>query len=269
MTPGKGRGPGRGSIIITLLTDFGGGDAYVAAMKGVILGIAPQATIVDVTHEVPARDIQAGAFILSTVYPYFPPDTIHVAVVDPGVGTSRRALLVDTPPGRFLAPDNGLLTYVLADLAGEARAYALENTRLFLTNVSHTFHGRDVFAPVAARLVAGLPATEVGPTVSDVYTFPVPAPQRRAQGSVAGTVLHVDTFGNLITNVREKDFPAGDVRVLVAGRTVPGLSFSYQSGGELLAIIGSSGRLEIAARNGSAAVLLGVTRGAEVILEAT
>lgn len=253
-----------GPIIVTLLTDFGTRDAYVASMNGVILGIAPQVTIVDITHEIPPQDVAAGAFILSTAYSYFPTDTIHVAVVDPGVGTSRRVVLLETPQGRFLAPDNGLLTHVLDE---ESVAYALENRSLFLSNVSQTFHGRDVFAPVAARLANGLPSKEVGPRITDLQTLPVPKPEALPNGGVAGTVVHVDAFGNLITNVLEMDLPKGLIRIQVGRATIMGLSGSYQSGADLLAIIGSHGRLEIAARNGSAAALLGLGRGSGVSVE--
>ncbi len=269
---------------ITLLTDFGLRDGYVAAMKGVILGIAPNVTVVNITHEVPPQDIASAAFILATTYPYFPSDTIHVAVVDPGVGTGRRAILLDTPCGRFLAPDNGILSHVLAGLspargAGSgiavpqaplpvgSRAYVVQNRSLFLPGVSQTFHGRDIFAPVAARLALGLPAHEVGPEAGEVAAFPVPVPDRLPNGGVLGTVLHVDAFGNLITNLRQEDLPAGPLRVRMGGRVIAGLSASYQEGGEILAIIGSSGRLEIAARNANAAKTLTQARGAEVVVE--
>lgn len=251
-------------MIITLLTDFGTRDAYVASMKGVILGIAPQVTIVDITHAVPAQDVEAGAFILSTGYLYFPPDTIHIAVVDPGVGTDRRAVLVETPKGRFLAPDNGLLTFVLDT---KSEAYALENRALFLPEVGRTFHSRDIFAPVAARLAIGLPSSEVGPRVAYLQTLAVPTPQPLVGGAVAGTVIHVDAFGNLITNLWERDLPKGPIRVRAGSAEITGLSSSYQVGADLLAIIGSHGRLEIAARNGSAAALLGLGRRSEVLVE--
>lgn len=269
--------------IITLLTDFTDADGYVAAMKGVVLSISPQARLVDVSHRVPPQDIHAGAFILGTAYRYFSSETVHVAVVDPGVGSKRRAILLETPRGRFLAPDNGLLTYVLADagltlegpgavppepallpLPAEVHAFALENQGLFLPSVSNTFHGRDIFAPVAARLVAGLPSHDVGPSISALQALKVPVPVRHPDGRIIGRIIHVDAFGNLITNLREQDLPRGRFRIVTGGKTIATLSTSYQGGSGLLAISGSSGRIEIAARDRSAWAVLGLGRWSEV-----
>ena len=267
--------------VITLLTDFGTEDAYTASMKGVILGIDPSATLVDITHGIPPQDLYAAAFTLGISHPYFPKGTIHVTVVDPGVGTSRQALLLETPEALFLAPDNGVLAYVLEAYKGPPehrpdverrdgpppavqtpvpaplRAFALADERLFRSPVSQTFHGRDIFAPVAAHLSRGLAPERVRPPMGVVTTFALPYPQSRRDGTLEGSVLHVDGFGNLITNVRAPDLPRGDLRVTVRGHTIAGLSSSYATGGAVLAILESSGYLEIAARNGNAAQILG------------
>ena len=269
--------------VITFLTDFGLRDGYVAAMKGAVLQIAPEATLVDVSHAVPPQDVYAAAYILSTSSPYFPPNAIHIVVVDPGVGTSRRAILLETPSARFLAPDNGVLTYVLQAYGARApgvngslptvtevpvpallHAYQLVNPTYFRLEVSQTFHGRDIFAPVAAHLARGVPTEAFGPRLDSVLAFTLPHPETLAGGTLQGTVIHVDTYGNLITNVRREDIPPAGSTVRIGGREIRGLQTAYQREDELLAIIGSSGYLEIAAANGSAANVLGVQRWAAV-----
>ncbi len=258
--------------IITLTTDFGPGD-YTAAMKGVILGINPQAVLVDISHQVEPQDILGGAFILVTACPYFPPGTIHVAVVDPGVGTERRTLLVQTPAAVFLAPDNGLLSLVLE--GNSYRAWELTEHRYWRAEVSATFHGRDIFAPVAAHLSLGVTPQDMGRPIADIDIKKLPMPPVEVVvrtdsapgcggGEVRGQVIHIDRFGNLITNIRQKDLPSGEVVVEVAGRRIAGLSPHYQAGSELLALMGSSGYLEIAASNASAARLLKAERGLAV-----
>ena len=271
--------------MITLLTDFGTRDSYVAEMKAVILRLDPRATIVDVTHEVAPQAVAEGAVVLGRALRVLAPDAVHVGVVDPGVGTDRRAILLVTPDGRFLAPDNGLLTYALREapeyeeaIAGArflqtvempvpagSSAHRLSNEALWRKPVSDTFHGRDVFAPVAAHLSLGLPPQEVGDPIGSLTCLSVPHPCRRGD-EIAGHVVHVDRFGNLVTTIDGAAIAGRDVEVVVGGSRIRGISRSYAEGGELLAIIGSAGCLEIAARNGSAAWLLSAGVGEPVVV---
>ena len=271
--------------MITLLTDFGTRDSYVAEMKAVILGLHPQAAIVDVTHEVAPQAVAEGAVVLGRAFRVFPAEAIHVAVVDPGVGTDRRALLLVTPFGCFLAPDNGLLTYAVREAPGfeEAiagaeflqavsmpvpagcAAYWLTNEALWRNPVSDTFHGRDVFAPVAAHMSLGLPPQEAGEPVTTLKCLSIPHP-RRLGNEIAGHVVHVDRFGNLVTTIGGELVARRDVAVSVGGSLIRGVSRSYAEGGELLAIVGSGGSLEIAARGGNAARSLGVGVGDTVVV---
>ena len=270
--------------VITLTTDFGTADTFVGEMKGVILGVNPDAAIVDLTHDIPPHDIVAGAYLLGAAYRQFPPGTVHVAVVDPGVGTARRPLAVSGPNAAFVCPDNGLLSYVLEYEGGSVPnspplevgeaglppgwvAYHLKNDRYWRRPVSATFHGRDIFASVAAYLSAGEPAAKMGPEAVSVQAFPVLRPLS-ANGRIDGAVVHVDRFGNLVTNIGAALLPSSGKRSSsrsVVSRTT-GLADSYQSGGALLAIVGSQGTLEIAARNGSAAAELGVGVGGSVVV---
>ena len=267
--------------IITLLTDFGTQDAYVAAMKGVILGMYPQAHLVDITHQVPAQDVRQAAFLLASVHRFFPSGTIHLAVVDPGVGTQRRAIALGTPSATYLAPDNGLLSYVLDDLLRPQgslepvdwavlrqrplrpplTAVSLTTPDYWLKPVSHTFHGRDIFAPVAAHLSLGVPLALLGEPVSWLNAFYIPHPIPQPDSSLRCHIVHVDAFGNLVTDARVEDLPSPEMTIEVGGRRIQGLSHSYAEGGELLALIGSAGYLEVAARNASAARLLGLKVG--------
>lgn len=266
--------------VITLTTDFGTSDGYVASMKGAILKINPQAIIVDLTHDISPQNVAEGAFVFGTAYHYFPRGAIHVAVVDPGVGTRRRAVLLVTPLASFIAPDNGLLSYVFQREWGRAgrvrtpgkrrvlpgaRAFQIQNPRLWLHPVSPTFQGRDVFAPVAAHLSLGLDPQEVGRPLAMLRSLPLPIPQREG-GALLGEVLHIDRFGNLVTNFREDEVPRKPV-TKIGVRTIHGLSLTYARGGEVMALIGSHSYLEIACRNGSAAELLGVRVGDSVRLE--
>ena len=269
--------------VITLTTDFGTADTFVGEMKGVILGVNPDAAIVDLTHDIPPHDIVAGAYLLGAAYRQFPPGTIHVAVVDPGVGTARRPLAVLGPNAAFVCPDNGLLSYVLECEGGSPPdgpplevgeaglppgwvAYHLKNDRYWRRPVSATFHGRDIFASVAAYLSVGEPAAAMGPEAVSVQAFPVPRPLT-ANGRIDGAVVHVDRFGNLVTNIGAALLPSSGAFVVeVGGQRTTGLADSYQSGGALLAIVGSQGTLEIAARNGSAAAELGVGVGGSVVV---
>ncbi len=247
--------------LITLTTDLGVKDAYVGVMKGVILGINPSATIVDLCHEIEPQNIRQAAFLLHISCPYFPKDAIHIVVVDPGVGTKRRLLLVISPLGRFLAPDNGVLSYILGESGFEA--YELSTRRYWLSPVSSTFHGRDILAPVAAHLSLGTSPQELGKKAKGLVSFPIPRPEI-APGSLRGEVLHIDTFGNLITNIKEDDLPKGRLRVEIAGHSIERLGRTYAVGSGLLALVCSSGYLEIAVKNKSAARLLKVKVGEPV-----
>jgi S-adenosylmethionine hydrolase len=241
-------------------------------MKGVILGIAPEARIVDLTHEVPPQDVLAGALALEAAAPYFPPGTIHVAVVDPGVGTRRRALLVTTRTAVFVGPDNGLLS--LAVPAGAVtRTLDVSRSRARRKPVSATFHGRDVFAPVAAEVARGTAPARLGVATRPMRRLALPR-VRRAGRRLTGTVLAVDRFGNLITNIRRADLGAAAFRrrslsIRIGGHVVP-IRHSYGSGraGEPTALVNSGDLLEVAVRDGSAAVMLGLGRGAPVAVEA-
>ncbi|MCX7912478.1 MAG: SAM-dependent chlorinase/fluorinase [Dehalococcoidales bacterium] len=263
--------------VITLTTDFGLRDGYVAAMKGVILGINPGATVVDISHDIPAQDIARAAFIFSTVYRYFPRGTIHVVVVDPGVGTKRRAIIAKSPDYTFVAPDNGVLGHVVRPYLAEGPrggrcrlgrgtgldVFAITEERFFRRPVSATFHGRDIFAPVAAHLSLGVPAAEFGRPVGSLAVLEIAAPLRKADGTISGHIVYVDRFGNLITDIAEDHLPAEktEITVKIRGRRIRGLSRTYAQQKKLLALIGSSGYLEIALRNGSAADYLGVGAG--------
>jgi len=255
-----------GASIITLTTDFGTGDSYVAQMKGVVLSINPAATIVDITHGIPAHDVRRGAMVLHEAFAAFPPGTVHVAVVDPGVGGARRLLAAEAAGYVFLAPDNGLLAAVFRDHA-PSRVVQLARPEWWRANVSHTFHGRDILAPVAARVSLGTPLDQFGPHVDPATLCPLalPAPRATAAG-VCGAVEQIDQFGNLITNLRARDLPTADAAelLILAGRVrVRGLSRYYaeQPKGSLLALLGSSGRLELAINAGNAAQTLGLAVG--------
>ena len=256
-------------MIVTLLTDFGTADYFVAAMKGVVLGRAPGARLVDVTHEVPPQDIAAAAFTLLAVYREFPPGTVHVVVVDPGVGSARRAIVVSAAGQRFVGPDNGVFSHVL-DREPGARAWHLDDPRHFRHPVSATFHGRDVFAPVAAALAAGAEPESLGGEVGDPVRLEPIAVRRDPDGTVHGTVLHVDRFGNCVTTLAPGDLPAGAgaLRLSVGGREVRELRPHYAGArsGEPFAIAGSAGFLEVSVDGASAAEMLGVRRGDPVVL---
>ena len=272
--------PVSAKALITLTTDFGTDDAYVAAMKGVILGINPGATIVDISHSIEPQNIRQGAFVFSTAYSYFPQDTVHLVVVDPGVGGPRRAIILETDNAIFVAPDNGVLSYIIQASAGkrisratlmklppELQAFEITNPKYWHRPVSSTFHGRDIFAPVAAHISLGTPLNELGQAIASVHVFPLPRPQPDADGNLTGHVLHIDHFGNLITDITNQDLPSGKFRIEVAGHKISSLSQSYEPAQELLAIIiGSSGYLEIALNGGSAARLLGSKLGDELRL---
>jgi S-adenosylmethionine hydrolase len=255
--------------LITLTTDFGQSDGYVAAMKGVILSINPEAIIVDITHNITPQNIVQAAFVLNTAAFFFPEGTIHVAVADPGVGTARKPIILSTGREYFVAPDNGILSYVINELQGkpELKSYVIENPEYWRNPVSRTFHGRDIFAPAAAYLSRGVPLENFGKPLLSLNTFTIPQPRRNPDGSIAGEIIYSDAFGNLISNIKENDMPGGEIMIEIAGKMIKGLSLSYEEKTGLLAIIGSSGRLEIALRKGSAADYLGVGEGTEVKID--
>ncbi len=258
---------------ITLLTDFGLQDEYVGVMKGVILGIAPQAQIVDLTHAIPAQDILQGALALQRAASYFPPGTVHLAVVDPGVGTPRRPLAARLGAYFFVGPDNGLLTPLLAQSEAQAGAVYyvhLDRPEYWLAQVSRSFHGRDIFAPVAAHLANGVPLLALGTSIHNPVRLEIPLPRRMPWGWEA-SVIHIDRFGNLATDLRREHIAAQQVlRIRILGAEIQGLSVAYgdRQPGELAALIDSGGWLSIALVNGSAAERLGATVGCKVdILE--
>ncbi|NLE75154.1 MAG: SAM-dependent chlorinase/fluorinase [Chloroflexi bacterium] len=254
--------------VVTLTTDFGLADGYVAAMKGVILSLAPQATLVDVSHLVPPQDVLGTALLLEGVTPFFAPDTVHLVVVDPGVGTQRRPLAAQTSQGLFVAPDNGVLTTALA-APGPQQVVHLTNPTVWRRPVSATFHGRDIFAPAAAHLALGWPLERLGQPIADPHRLSLPQPTCRAPGEVWAEVIHVDRFGNLVTSLRAVDLPGPPQgwRFQVGAATVAGLRCTYAEAppGDLLALTGSGGRVEIAQRDGHAAQTLGLGRGAPVV----
>ena len=273
------------SGIITLTTDFGTADGYAAAMKGVILGINPAAQLIDISHGIQSQNISQAAFVLSTAYRFFPEGTVHLVVVDPGVGTARRAVILRTPRAYFVAPDNGVLSQVLW-AAGQIQprhrltakrsrqralppgvaAVAITRPEFWRQPVSATFHGRDIFAPVAARLSLGVSPSDFGEAVARLMALPLPGVYREAGGRLVGHIMHVDHFGNLITSLKGDDLPADRAAIIieVGGRRLRGLSETYGEREGLKALVGSSGYLEIALSGGSAGAFLEVVVGGEV-----
>jgi len=263
--------------IITLTTDFGLCDAYVASMKGVILGINPSAQIIDVCHTVQPQNIIQGGFVLSTAYRYFPEKSIHVIVIDPGVGSRRRAVILRTAFADFIAPDNGVLSYIIQEITGKpvtgnsvklgggVTAISLTKTRYWLSRVSATFHGRDIFAPVAAHLSLGKQPESFGPRITSLTTVPLLSPRQTPRG-LTGHVVHIDNFGNLITNIGAEDLPSGKEGIIIAvgSQKISGLTRTYAEGSGLLALIGSHGFLEISLKNGNASDFIGVGTGDQV-----
>ena len=272
--------------VIAFTTDFGTSDGYGAAEKGVALGIAPNVTLVDVTHGVPRHDIRHGAFILGGVYRYFPANTVHVAVVDPGVGTSRKAVALVTPAGVFCAPDNGLLSYVLNDHLTEDQArfestefgepvtipvpdgcsaYEISNPDYRLEPVSDTFHGRDIFTPAAAHIASGLSPELLGDRLHEITVLNLFTVEQLGD-ALTGRVIHVDRFGNVVTNITAGQLPDGDIVVEVANTRIHGLSRTFADADGLLALISSHGYLEIAENLGSAAKRLSIGVGDTVVV---
>lgn len=255
--------------VITLITDFGTQDWFVGAMKGVILSIAPGAQVVDITHEVRPGDVWAGAFALAASWRCFPRGSVHVAVVDPGVGSHRPALAVETDEGIFVGPDNGVLSLALADQRLRS-VRALQNQKYFRTPVSATFHGRDIFAPVAAHLSRGLAVSKLGPPVDNLVRLAEPQPARRGR-TVAGRIVYLDRFGNAITNLAaDCELLSGrrSACVVAAGEHVCPVREFYQAvpRGRPVAVPGSTGFWEIAVNGGSAAERLRLRVGDKVLL---
>jgi S-adenosylmethionine hydrolase len=240
--------------IITLLTDFGWGDGYIGAIKGVILGINPHCRISDVAHEIAPHDVMGAALVLGQIYPFFPSGTIHVVVVDPGVGGTRRPLVLEAGGYLFVGPDNGCFTPVLKRERA-VRAYELTEERFRLSRVSHTFHGRDIFAPVAAHLSLGVSTAAMGPPLDTTTLTTLSIPDPVLEGAtLIGEVIRVDSFGNLVTNISPETFQtlAGNetIQIEIKGEKVEGLKQSYEEGGEgeIIALWGSAGFLEIAVK---------------------
>ncbi len=257
--------------IVTFTTDFGLNDPFVGIMHGVVLNIHPETSLVDISHAVASYDVFDGAWTIAQAYRFFPPRTVHVVVIDPGVGGTRRPIIVETDDYVFVAPDNGVLSLVeMREPKFTVRHVTAE--RYFLQPVSQTFHGRDVFSPVAGWLSKGVAPPEFGPEISDYARLALPTVERVGENSLRGVVLKVDKFGNLITNIGEQEAPAlfttapPTVSILIAGQTITRVRHSYAEGGddEFFAIVGSSGYLEIAARQASAAEKLAAGVGTPV-----
>ncbi len=252
--------------IITLLSDFGWKDGYVASMKGVMLGIHPEAQLVDISHDIPPQDIPTGAFILTTTHGFFPGGSIHLAVVDPGVGTERRSLIVQAGTHFFVGPDNGLFSQIMAQVPFW-QAWELDRSEFWLPETSHTFHGRDIFAPVAAHLAAGVPPHQMGtpcdPKMENWFQV-----RMEREGVLCGQVIHTDHFGNGITSIRKDDLlqlspTFGKMAVEVQPHELLPLVKTYAEvpAGQFAALLGSHGNLEIAMNGGNAARELNLRRG--------
>jgi S-adenosyl-L-methionine hydrolase (adenosine-forming) len=269
------------SRVITLTTDFGTSDGYVASMKGVVLSVNPQARITDITHAVEPHSVREASFILHTAWHYFPEGTIHIVVVDPGVGSHRRAIILKTPSALFVAPDNGTLSYILHELSDVkashsypftdqvskrvlpegCEAVSITKQEYWRHPVSATFHGRDIFAPVAAHLSLDLPIREFGEPVDSLNAFAIPVPFKDALGHSIGQIIHIDRFGNLVTNLKSRDIPPGGGGVEISNQRIDNTNSYYAQGKGLMALIGSNDYLELSFKEGSAAALLGARVG--------
>ena len=251
--------------VLTLTTDFGLADHYVGTMKGVILGICPAARIVDISHGVTPYEIAEGAYLIAQAYPSFPPKTVHVVVVDPGVGTSRRPILLEAAGQYFVGPDNGVLSMVYS--REEHKVRLISNDRYFRKPVSQTFHGRDLFSPVAAHLAAGVPPSRMGKLIQDYLRPSFEKPQRTGKRTWTGRILRIDRFGNIVTNFHAIEFPDLDRKnfsLAIGPRHVAVMAHNYAEcgPGELFVIAGSSGYLEVSVSQGSAARAIGCETGA-------
>ncbi len=250
--------------IVTLLTDFGLRDHFVAAMKAVMLGVNPDVQFVDISHLVPPQDILAGAFTLGQSWSLFPSKTIHLAVVDPGVGTERKAMAAVAGDHYFVAPDNGILTWVMDE--PDFSAYEITADHYFRKPISGTFHGRDIFAPVAGYISRGMPLAHLGPKMAEPVRLNVPVAKKVREGLIQGAILAVDQFGNLITNLRPEHVPPSSRIILSGQREITRFQKTYSEGtpGELFVIQGSTGYMEISLKNGSAAATLDLKPGAPI-----
>jgi S-adenosylmethionine hydrolase len=258
--------------IVTLTTDFGTNDHFVGAMKGVILEIVPEAAIVDISHAVQAYDVLDGALTISQAYSYFPTGTVHLVVVDPGVGTKRRPIIASSDGYHFVAPDNGVLSMVYAK---EERIHVrhITSDHYFRQPVSQTFHARDIFAPVAAYLAKQVDSHKFGEDIEDFVKFAAPKPKTAGDNRMRAVVLKVDRFGNLITNITPDDIPAlfagqGKFKITVGSKEITSIHSAYAEGepGEIFGILGSMGYLEIVANRAAAAQLTGASKGSEVAI---
>jgi hypothetical protein len=257
--------------VVTLITDFGDADHYVGVIKGVIAGINPEAEIIDVCHQVNSYDIFDGAYALAQSYRFFPTDTIHLVVVDPGVGTARRPILARTMDYKFVAPDNGVLSLVY-EREESIEVRHITSDHYFLNPVSNTFHARDIFAPVVGWLSKGVEVDKFGELITDYAKFVSPKPKRVSDQLLKGVALRVDKFGNIITNISPEDVPQlfqenpPPFKIIINQQEITRLNLSYTMGkpSEIFAIVGSSGFLEICTNRGSAAKALNASRGAEV-----
>lgn len=257
--------------IITLTTDFGLNDHFIGTMKGVMLGIVPEAEIVDICHAVQAFDVLDGALAIAQSYSYFPSGTVHVVVVDPGVGTARRPILLSTERHHFVAPDNGVLSLIYGR---EERLHVRHITadHYYLQPMSNTFHGRDIFSPVAAYLAKGVDPEKFGDRIEDFVRFNAPKPKPVDAQTLRGVVLRVDRFGNLVTNFTPQDVPAlfqaepPSFKIVVGKKEITAMRSNYAEGtpNEVFGILGSMGYLELAANRAAAAQILGAGKGAEV-----
>ena len=247
--------------IITMLTDFGLRDHFVAAMKGVLLKLNPDLTLVDISHQIPPQDIFSGSLTLSQSCFYYPAGTIHLAVVDPGVGGARKALAASVGGHFFVAPDNGILTHAM-ESAEDFMAYEITADHYFNKPVSNTFHGRDIFAPIAAWISRGIPLHQLGPAIKNPVRLQLPALKRVGDALIQGTIVAVDHFGNLITNLKPSDIP-GAFKIMAGQQEITRVHMSYADGapGEVFIVPGSCGYLEIAVKNGSAAAQLNMKVG--------
>lgn len=257
--------------IVTLLTDFGTKDPYVASMKGVLLNINPECRVVDITHQIPPQDIREGAFVLANAFSYFPKGTIHLAVVDPEVGGTRNPILIVTDRFFFIGPDNGIFSLALREERMKS-AYVLTERRFFLPEISSTFHGRDIFAPVAGHLTLGIPPKAFGKRIGSFKTLKLPDPMVKKERLI-GEVIHVDSFGNLITNIDRMTFSqfhqGSPFHIKVNKSIISRLSKGYWEGkkGDPIALFGSGGFLEIAVREGNAQKRLQIKKGDKVFIE--
>jgi len=254
--------------VVTLTTDFGTGDYYIGAMKGAILRIAPDTHPIDISHQIPPQDVLAAAFVLRHAAGEFPPGTVHLAVVDPGVGTQRRPLALGADDQLWVGPDNGLFSFILD--RDDTRVHHITRRDLYSPRPSSTFHGRDIFAPIAAHLSSGLDLAEVGPPIADPVYLPETTPNKFVE-RIEGQIIHIDRFGNLVTNIAAADIePWGtELRIRLGAYLLDGLSQTYADveAGAPLALIGSVDLLEISVNGGSAAQQLGLDRRDSILIE--